>query len=362
MDLAELQDALEDAGLSQYQAEAYNALLQLGAASATELADACAVPTARIYDVLRDLETKGYIETYEQDSLRARACDPETVLEDLRSRATMLEAAADEIEDRWEAPEVDRHMLSIVKRFETVFQRAASIIREAENEVQLSVTADQYEELKPALREAFENGAIVKVSLHTDPERDGPSFDSMDFEGVVTEVRHRTLPTPFVLLVDRTQTCFAPHAHSLNEYGVLVDDYTLTYVFHWYFQTCLWEVLDPVYSARDDEPPVVYADVRRCVRDIEPMLSEDATVRATVTGLDTGTGDHVELTGEITEVYYSGMTDTTAEADSTPALSQLAGQVCFTLRAGEETYTVGGWGAVLEDVEATRVTVTKLDL
>ncbi len=69
MDDSELTDVLEDAGLSPYQAEAYDALLQLGAASATELADACAVPTARIYDVLRDLETKGYIETYEQDSL-----------------------------------------------------------------------------------------------------------------------------------------------------------------------------------------------------------------------------------------------------------------------------------------------------
>jgi len=71
MDTEDLRDALEDAGLSQYQAEAYTALLRLGTASATELADACAVPTARIYDVLRDLEGKAYIETYEQGSLHS---------------------------------------------------------------------------------------------------------------------------------------------------------------------------------------------------------------------------------------------------------------------------------------------------
>ena len=48
MNTSELRAALEEAGLSQYQAEAYNTLLQLGAASATEIADACTVPTARI--------------------------------------------------------------------------------------------------------------------------------------------------------------------------------------------------------------------------------------------------------------------------------------------------------------------------
>ena len=356
MNSTELRGALEDAGLSQYQAEAYNTLLQLGTASATELADACTVPTARIYDVLRDLEAKGYIETYEQDSLHARACDPETVLEDLRSRATMLETAADEIEDRWEAPEVDRHMLSIVKRFDTVLQRSASFIREAESEVQLSATPDQYERLRPALREAYRNGAIIKVSLHTDPDADPTPFDAVDFESVVTEARHRTLPTPFVLLVDRTGTCFAPHANSLNQYGVLVDDYTLTYVFHWYFQTCLWEVWDTIYAEGEEDPPFVFSDIRRCVRTIDPSFSAGATVRASVAGFETQTGTPVDLSGEITELHYSGA----AETDGTPALSQLAGQVCFTLRTDDGSYSVGGWGAVLEEVEATRVTITDI--
>lgn len=356
MNSTELRNALEDAGLSQYQAEAYNTLLRLGTASATELADACTVPTARIYDVLRDLDRKGYIEMYEQESLHARACDPKTVLEDLRGRATMLETAADEIEERWEAPEVDRHMLSIVKRFDTVLQRSASLIREAENEVQLSATPEQYRELRPALREAYGNDAIVKVSLHAGPDAEPSAFDVADFEGVVTEARHRTLPTPFVLLVDRTGTCFAPHANSLNQYGVLADDYTLTYVFHWYFQTCLWEVWDTVYSEGGDDPPFVFADIRRCVRTIDPYFSAGATVRASVAGFDTETGAAVDLSGDIVDLHYSGA----AETDGTPALSQLAGQVCFTLRTDGGAYRVGGWGAVLEEVEATRVTITDI--
>jgi sugar-specific transcriptional regulator TrmB len=355
MNTAELRAALEEAGLSQYQAEAYSTVLRLGAASATEIADACTVPTARIYDVLRDLESKGYIETYEQDSLRARARDPDEVLDDLRERATLLTDAAAEIEERWEEPAVDTHKVSIVKRFDTVFDRAAALISEAENEVQLAVTPDQFEELRPALRRAYDSGAIIKLSVHTD-DADDDLPDGALFDGAVTEVRHRTLPTPFVALIDRTDTCFAPHAHSLNQYGVLVNDYTLTYVFHWYFLTCLWEVWDTVYSSRSASLPLDYADIRHCVREIEPLLSDGARVRVAVEGFDTGTGQSLSFVGDVTDVRYSGATS----SDGAPALSQLAGEVSLSVISDGEVYSVGGWGAVLEDVEATRITVREI--
>ncbi|WP_101297792.1 TrmB family transcriptional regulator [Halegenticoccus soli] len=358
MDSAELRSALEDAGLSPYQADAYAALLRLGSASATELAEACSVPTARIYDVLRTLEGRGYIETFEQESLHARARDPEDVLADLRGRAQTLADAADEIEHRWEQPDVGGHKVSIVKRFETVFERAASTIRDAEYEVQLSATPEQFVDLRPALRSAYENGAIVNLSIHTDPaasRSDLPNEGTLD--GVATEARHRRLPAPFLALVDRTETCFAPHARSLNQYGVLVDEYTLTYVFHWYFQTCLWEVWEPTYDARSADPPLEYADIRRCVRDVKPLLDAGAAVSVRIDGFEAETGRRVELEGVVSDVVYAGANSSSGE----PALSQLAGQVSIVVDADDGRYTVGGWGAVLEDVEATRITIGAVD-
>ncbi|WP_117591499.1 TrmB family transcriptional regulator [Haloprofundus halophilus] len=353
MDTAELRRALEDAELSQYQADAYTALLRLGSASATELADACSVPTARIYDVLRDLEAKGYIETYEQDSLHARANEPQAVLTSLRGKAERFTAAAAEIEERWEQPAVDDHMVSIVKRFETVFDRARDIVREAETEVQVSATAEQFRRLRPALSAAYDNGAVVSVSLHTDSETTPDALpEARAYEGVATEVRHRRLPAPFIVLVDRSQTCFTPHARSVNRYGVLVDDYTLTYVFHWYFQTCLWEVWETVYDARPTEPPLVYADIRRFVREMEPLLDDGATIQVRVEGFDTQNGEATSFTGTLVDVSYAG-TSTNGE----PPLSQLAGETALTVDVDGETRTVGGWGAVVEDIEANRLTV-----
>jgi sugar-specific transcriptional regulator TrmB len=356
MDTAELRTALRNAGLSQYQAEAYVALLQLGAASATELADACAVPTARIYDVLRDLEAKGYIETYEQDSLHARACDPTSVMEDLKNRAVQLDEAASEIENRWQEPAVDRHMLSIVKRFETVFKRAEELIRNATSEIQLSVTPAQFDALEPALAEAYENGALVKISLH--PEK-GESLERVDesrYCGVASEVRHRSLPTPFVAIVDRTGACFAPHANSVNQYGVLVDDYTLTYVFHWYFQTALWEVWDVVYNVQTADPPIVYSDIRHFVQDAKPLLKDGKRIITHIDGFETDSRESVEIVGELTDIYYTAVS---APRDKL-SFSELAGQVCLTIEVDGVEYTVGGWGAVLEEVEAHRIIVESI--
>ena len=348
----DLIDVLEDAGLSPYQAEAYVTLLELGNASATDIADACDVPDPRIYDVLRDLESKGYIETYQQDSLTARAHDPERVLDDLRSRSSEYLTAAEEIEERWNQPAVTEHEVSIVKRFDTVMNRAEEIIENAEKQIQIGVNVEQFRRLESALVEARDRGVNVKLSLCTLHEDDLPSEEEL--ARVCTEARHRDIPSPFLVLVDRRWTCFAPHSQSVNEYGVLVSDRTHTYVFHWFFLTCLWEIWDTVYTLRTPETPTTYVDLRHCVRDVDPLLDEGATIRASVVGYDTESKDDVTVSGRITRVNYTGET---VGRDKQLPLSQLAGRVSITLETEDGPVDVGGWGAVIEEVEASEITI-----
>jgi len=348
----DLIDVLEDAGLSPYQAEAYVTLLELGNASATDIADACDVPDPRIYDVLRDLESKGYIETYQQDSLTARAHDPERVLNDLRSRSSEYLTAAEEIEERWNQPAVTEHEVSIVKRFDTVMNRAREIIENAEKQIQVGVSVEQFRELEDALVDASERGVNVKLSLCTLSEEDLPSEEEL--ARVCTEARHRNIPSAFLVLVDRRWTCFAPHSQSVNEYGILVSDRTHTYVFHWFFLTCLWEIWDTIYTLRTPETPTTYVDLRHCVRDVDPLLDEGATITATVEGYDTESNDDVTLHGQIVRVTYTG--DTVGRDRELP-LPQLAGRVSITVETENGRVEVGGWGAVLEEVEAAEITI-----
>jgi len=354
MDTSNLIGTLEDAGLSPYQAEAYVTLLELGASPATEIAKSSAVPDPRIYDVLRDLADKGYIETYEQGSLHARAHSPADVLADLRSRASRFEAAAEEIEERWHRPDLEEHHVNIVKRFETVLSRTKEVIRAAESQVQIGATPAEFEQLRGPLETAIDNGVNVRLCLFpTDNER--PSQPSRDvLAKTCTEARIRTIPSPFLTLVDRSWTGFSPNRGSVNEYGVIVNDRAHAYVFNWYFLTCLWEVNEPIYTDRSPFPPMTFVDIRRCIRELEPRIADGVRPRVSVEGFDTDTGRAVSAEGTITAVDYAGGEHNPAQP--TP-LSGLSGKASITLETAEGEIEIGGWGAMLEEIEATKIVV-----
>jgi sugar-specific transcriptional regulator TrmB len=351
MNKHELTTILEDAGLSPYQAEAYVTVLELGSASATNIAEASDVPDPRIYDVLRDLEKMGYIETYEQESLQARAYSPDAVLADLRDRADRFQEAAEEIEHRWEQPSMDTYTVSFVKRVDTVLKKAETIIRNAENQVMVTLSVDQFDQLEDALATAKDNGVYVMLALYADEKEALPSQSRL--AETATEVRGRGLPMPFLALVDRAKTCFAPHNLSMNQYGVIVDDRTHAYVFHWFFMAGLWEVCEVIYSEHDGTLPRTYTNIRECIRDVRPLLADGATIKATVYGTDIGSDADIEASGTITDVVYTD----TADEHATKPFTYFGGQATIELETDETTYQFGGWGAILEEYEAIRVII-----
>ena len=123
---------LEDAGLSDYQAEAYLTLLDRGTLPAVDVAKNCSIPVPRIYDVVTELERLGYVETLDRDTLHVRACDPVESIEDLHEKSDRLSDVASVIEDRWEQSPLGEHMMNVTKHAKTVFDHAEAAIRDAD--------------------------------------------------------------------------------------------------------------------------------------------------------------------------------------------------------------------------------------
>jgi len=349
METDALVETLEEAGLSPYQAAAYVALLEFGTVPVTTLADASGVPGPRIYDVVDALSERGYVETYEDATVKARAHSPAEVLDDLRARADRLESAADEIESRWEQPPLEHTQASTVKRFQTVVDRARLFVEKAETRVHVAVTPDHLDRLRDVLTDAHERGVAVHVLVHTPLGTDPPDPELV--AGRCREARHRGLQTPFVALVDRRHACFSHPPHVADRYGVLVNDPVHTFVFHWYFMTCLWDHAGPLYSERSRAPPFEYVDLRQLVRDVGPLLDAGATVAVRVQGVDLETGADRTVAGTVEAVRPTG-----GAPDDDPHVS-VAGQVTMVVETDEGRVSVGGWNAVVEDVEATRVVV-----
>ncbi|WP_266082033.1 TrmB family transcriptional regulator [Haladaptatus caseinilyticus] len=356
METNELLTILEEAGFSPYQASAYATLLELGSASASEIATASDVPQPRIYDILRDLENDGYVTTYDRDRLYAQVNDPSDALSGLRTTINQYENAISEIKTRYQTPDVQDGDVNLVRGVRTVLEHAQETIEAATDHIQFAATPDQFRRLRTELRNAHKRDVHVQLSLHVSPDEELP-FDSSDFEGVCTEVRRRDLPGPFLLLADRQQACYATHNQLSSEYGVLVDDYTLAYVFHWYYLTRLWEVYESIFDGRSDRPPYTFVEITECIRGIEPALNDGAIITGRIEGEFVRTGRECMLSGRFGGVEYTG-----SRPDETSAsLLELAAEARIRFETADGSYTIGGRGALTEDVAAKRFTIKRID-
>ncbi len=353
MDRARLERALEEGGLTAYQTDAYLTLLDRGMASATEVANDSSVPSSQVYDVLRSLEERGYVETFERDTFHARPVEPEQVLEDLRERGTLLVEAADEIEERWERPPTSDHHMTVFKSEDTVLARAEEEIRDAEIAVEVSCRREQFERLKPALRAARERGVVVKVAV--DCAEDPETALGDDLHRIASEVRACYIPGPFIAIVDRMLTCYTPNSRASEPFGLVFDDAILSFVFHWFFQQCRWSIWDPVQPRH--EFPVSYVDIKGFIRETAALFHDGADLLVTVEGRDADTDESRVVTGVVDDLVYLGRYRRTV-----PAYEDLGGIASIVVETPEGRVTVGGWGAVFEDVVAEIVRLEGVSL
>jgi len=82
--------ALQDLGLTEYETRAYVALLQRGSMTASEISEMAPVPYSKIYEVLGNLERKGWIESESGRPLKYYPRSPPDALEATRLRRERL--------------------------------------------------------------------------------------------------------------------------------------------------------------------------------------------------------------------------------------------------------------------------------
>ena len=357
MNRDEIREGLEQAGLSKYQADAFLTLLEQGVSPAVDVAKNCSVPTPRIYDVLKDLERMGYVETIDRDTLHARARNPVDVIEELHDRSERLADTASEIEDRWERSPLGEHEVNMLRRGDAAVDHAKELIRNADTVVDVAATDAELLGLESALADV-DDDVHVRASVYvTDESGSGSgSGDSRSVSDAVTERRERTVPGPLLVIVDRTAACFSPTTRLPEPYGLVFNDEIISFVFQWYFQTCLWSVWEPVRERQSF--PLAYVSLDEFIGDVYPLWRDGATITATVHGVDTETGEARELTGTVADIAYTGMDLT---SDCPPTVGQLAGRSLIGLSTADRTYRVGSWGALFEDIEARRIVLQSIE-
>lgn len=352
MNLEEIEDILEDYGLSPYQANAFIAILQLRDASVSEINEVCSVPQPRIYDVLEALDSKGLIETYEKESLRARIYDISTLVNMMEEKADNLASAAVEIEEYWDKPPYSKHMFEIYEDFQQTIRHTKDAIRTSKRSVNISMAASEFLTVRSELKQANKRGVVVNVSLYLDQKSDTDISGLEPYlKETASEARHRKSSAPFLVLVDSHKSYFGV-SRPQSGYGMFIQDQALSTILYRYFQDTLWNGWEPIYEREAGEFPQEFSSIRTCVEQLLPYLEEGESFQVSIDGFETSSGRKSQFEGQVVGVLPELGTGVSVES---------ADQVALLVESDSRQYSVGGFGAFVEDIRATRIRVDYCD-
>lgn len=130
-------NSLKKLGLNRYEAQAYIGLTNIIAGQADEIAEAANLPRSRIYDILNQLEKKGYVEIIRSRPLRYVAIEPavifkqekEILIDELQSTEKKLEELYINNASEVQAP------IWLIHTTENILEKEKEVIKKASKKI-----------------------------------------------------------------------------------------------------------------------------------------------------------------------------------------------------------------------------------
>jgi sugar-specific transcriptional regulator TrmB len=186
---------LELIGLTEYEAKAYLALLQVNLNTATKVSEKSGVPRTRIYSVLESLAHKGWVRIYSGVPSLFKAAAPQDVFEKIKdeygefldSVKSTLKEEARELKDKF-----------VIKKFDVGLEGLKEEMRKAKTIEINNATADFIKKVSGT----FRKDATVRVLLFPGERKlNNTNFQFKQAEvGIVSIVRNREVPSMSVIL------------------------------------------------------------------------------------------------------------------------------------------------------------------
>ncbi len=163
-------DALKSLGLSDYEIKAYIANISIISGTATEISLSSNVPRSKIYEVLKSLAKKGFVEIERGKPLKFNVIPPHEVFEKSRKQMKeQLDDAENELNLLYEnqIPNVPAP-LWLIHGPEKIVKKEIEIISRAKRSLFIMggfMFDNEIHELKESLNKAIKRGVHVKVIL-----------------------------------------------------------------------------------------------------------------------------------------------------------------------------------------------------
>ncbi|MFC7082485.1 TrmB family transcriptional regulator [Halorussus caseinilyticus] len=344
MDDPTLSRLLREFGLSDKEIDTYLTILDHGEAKASVIADDAGVSKRYVYSVSEDLEERGFVSVNDHAvPTTIRAVPPEQVVDSLTQNVERMGPA---LESRYSRATPESDEFEVIKARVTVLKRITALIREADEEVALSLPHDHLSEVADELRDAVERGVLVLLVV-----TGASPGDDLALDGLATVARAWEEPTPTMITADRTHSLVAPPQmiarSNSGERAIAFTQPQLAPVIVGSFFGNYWPMAEEVYVADPHDLPETYADFRQAVLQATLHLRAGTDLVATVRGRRLNTEDGPDqLEGRVVAVRQ-GLVE--------PANNSFPVEAALVVETGAGRYSVGGDGAFVEDYEAEEV-------
>lgn len=340
-------EELREIGMTKYQSHAYVAAVSLGTSRPKELSEAADVPQARIYDIIDDLDEMGLIEKQSRGSGTIVSTPaPDVVLNEFRQRhfddfTNKIRSLSSGLSTLYSRTENSEGFVTMVRSESSSLRHIRQIVEDADWWLALTISSDTYTKVADELAAAVDRGVSVRLILGDDPTGE----TKLEFPEAM-RVRHRGI-SDVLAIADRSYGIFTSTYPSPNDQPyIVVQETNLNLLYQKYFEQ-IW----PTSAVVQDSVIQWYLEPWWLINDIrDGKLPEDIELR--IIGHRIKDRFKGEWTGQLIDYEMSGP----VENDYKSALPVVAS---ITVDTGENTLTVGGWKATVEDVAAHAIEVQR---
>jgi len=222
MSARELTDVLTRLGFTQYEAQAYTALIGQEPSTGAEVSRRAGMPASKVYETLHRLEARGAALVNRSEPVRYAAVDPDHVIRELRAQTESDLRAAEQAIARLPRHR-DAGLVWSLTGADANTHAFARAIREAESSIFAGVWEEELDELGPLLEEAAGRGVETHVAIYGSRTLTGPhTYDLADC-GASARLRlsGRRLA---VVVADETAAVVAEYGDRTDDQGTITTN------------------------------------------------------------------------------------------------------------------------------------------
>ncbi|WP_436908892.1 TrmB family transcriptional regulator [Halosimplex marinum] len=345
-DDAALREQLRVFGLSDNEINTYFALLELGEATTSAVADEAGVTQRTVYNIVERLEERGLVRVNDHVSpTTIRALPPREAMADISER---IDAMTPALEERFTETRPRTSEIEMAKSRRKALKNLREDVESAESEVLVSVPADVVPEIESELRAARERGALVLLLIG---EVDDIAGAADRYAGLATAVRCWGGEMAFAYAADDERAMIgSPEVFDgayFEEGVVWVSEWGLTGAVIATFLGAYWPFPREVAVADPPELPATFEWFRAATFAAARHREAGVELRAEV---ETESGDRVA--GRVREVR---------QALVDPVTNEFTLENSLVVDSDDGPVSVGAPGGYLEDYRGTSVALRAVE-